>query len=90
VRISKLPPDAPERLVKRTFALLREARISDRRDRIDLFRWILHDPSVSSTNDLNEAELETVVNMLSTWSRQGELESRSREAIGRWRSGQEE
>lgn len=84
-----MPPDAPEKLVKRTFALMRDAKISERDDRINLFRWILQDPSVTSTNDLNEAELDTVVRVLSYWQRNEELVSRARMAIESWRQGHE-
>jgi hypothetical protein len=77
-----MPPDAPPRLVRRVFALLHEARVEDRRERVNLYRWILHDPSVMSTNDLNVTELETIANLLTTWQKQGELEARAREHTG--------
>lgn len=84
-----MPPDAPEKLVRRTFALLRDAGISDRDDRLNLFRWVLQDPSVMSTNDLGENELDVVVRVLSYWQRNEELISRSREAIESWTGGHE-
>jgi hypothetical protein len=84
-----MPPDAPEKLVRRTFALLRDAGISDRNDRLNLFRWILQDPQVTSTNDLDENELDVVVRVLSYWQKNEELISRSRMAIGSWTSGHE-
>jgi hypothetical protein len=77
-----MPPDAPPKLVRHVFALLREARVEDRQERLNLFRWILHDPSIMSTNDLNETELDVIANMLKTWQKQGELEARARERTG--------
>lgn len=84
-----MPPDAPANLVRHTFALLRDAGISDREDRLNLFRWVLQDPSVMSTNDLNENELDVVVRVLSYWQRNDEIVSRSRQAIASWTSGHE-
>lgn len=83
-----MPPDAPEKLVRRTFALLRDARMGERKDRINLFRWILQDPCVGSTNDLDELELQVIVNVLSTWQQQGELEFKARESVDIWVRGQ--
>lgn len=84
-----MPPDAPGKTVRRTFALLRDAGVSDRDDRLNLFRWILQDPSVTSTNDLNETELDVVNRVLSYWQNNEELKSRSRQAIASWTSGHE-
>jgi hypothetical protein len=64
------------------FALLREARITDRRDRLNLFRWILDDPSVMSTNDLNEHEIQGIADTLRNWQREGELEAQARAHTG--------
>jgi len=82
-----MPPDAPENVVRRTFALVRDARITDRDDRLNLFRWILQDPSVMSTNDLNENELDVINRVLGYWQKNGEIEARSRQAIAKWVSG---
>jgi hypothetical protein len=71
-----------QRRTRHVFALLREARITDRQQRLNLFRWILHDPSVMSTNDLNETELDVIATTLKTWQRQGELEAQAREHTG--------
>jgi hypothetical protein len=84
-----MPPDAPARLIRHVFALLNEAKITDRRERLNLYRWILHDPSVNSTNDLNETELDVIATMLKTWKRQGELESQAREHAGGFEEGGE-
>lgn len=75
-----MAPDAPAYLVRKVYALLGAAHISERADKLRLFRWILHDPSIMSTNDLNQAELEGIAATLAGWQRQGELESRAREA----------
>lgn len=68
-----------ERRCRHVFALLREAGITEREPRLNLFRWIVADPTISSTNDLNERELVLIADMLTTWKRAGELESNARE-----------
>jgi hypothetical protein len=75
-----MPPD--QRRVRMLFALLREAHISDRKERLNLFRWILHDPSVSSTNDLDTNEVNMIIEMLSYWKREGRLETEARQHVG--------
>lgn len=83
-----MPPSAPDKTVKHVFALLGDARISDRGERLSLYRWILHDPSVMSTNDLDETDLETIIHTLGAWQRQGEIEAKSRQAIDAWNRGE--
>lgn len=82
-----MPPDAPEKLVRHVFALLRDAHITEREDRLNLFRWIMQDPRVMSTNDLDENELDVVVRVLSYWQRNEEIEGRARQAIANWTQG---
>jgi hypothetical protein len=37
-----------QRRCKHVFALLREAGISDREERLNLFRWIVHDSTIAT------------------------------------------
>lgn len=76
-----MPPNAPTKLVRRMFALMGEARITDRGDRFDLYRWMISDPRVYSTNDLDETEIRTIADTLEYWKRNGELEVRARTAV---------
>ena len=69
------------------FALLKEARVTERADRIALYCWVTAHPDVESTDDLNRHEIDAIVNMLATWSRVGMLESCCREAIDDYRRG---
>jgi hypothetical protein len=64
------------------FALLREAHVTEREERLTLYRWILADPSVNSTNDLGEYELKLVADLLEKWQREGELEFQARQHTG--------
>jgi hypothetical protein len=57
---------------RRLFALLREATISDRDERLRLFSWILCRP-IHTTNELRDIELDTVLNVLSNWQREKQL-----------------
>lgn len=77
-----MAPDAPAWLVKKVFALLGQAKVTERADRLKLYRWIMHDPSVTSTDDLDQMELDTIAKTLEYWQRNGELESRARAVIG--------
>lgn len=70
---------------RRVFALLRDAKIADREERLNLFRWILHDPTVTSTNDLDTRDLEAIMNLLAHWQRNGELEINARQHTGAFR-----
>lgn len=71
-----------QRRCRHLYALLREAHIQDREDRLNLFRWICHDPSISSTNDLDLITLGMVVDTLEYWKREGRLESEARTHTG--------
>ena len=65
--------DVWQKRCRRLFALLREAKVTDREDRLNLFRWAVSDPTISSTNDLDYHSLNVVVQMLEYWQREGEL-----------------
>ena len=71
-----------QRRSRHVFALLREAGISEREQRLNLFRWIVADPTISSTNDLSEPELAMIADLLDKWKRQNELVERTHEHIG--------
>jgi hypothetical protein len=77
-----VPPNAPPGLVRKVFALLGAARVTNRDERLNLMRWILHDPSVMSTNDLSEPEIKMVADLLEKWQRDGELEAQARQHTG--------
>jgi len=64
------------------FALLNQAKITAREDRLNLFRWILHDRGISSTHDLSVTDLQGLIDMLEYWQREGELESMARQHTG--------
>jgi hypothetical protein len=74
-----MPPNAPPGLVRKVFALLGAAHVTDRGERLRLLRWMLHDPTIASTNDLGEHELRAVADTLAYWQSLNELESRCRE-----------
>jgi len=77
-----MPPNADPKLVRLMFALLGEARVTAREERLNLFRWICQDPRVDSTNDLSEEEIKMIADLLNKWKGMGELESRAREHTG--------
>jgi len=70
------------------FALLGQARITEKWDRIWLYRWMCSNPEIVSTNDLSEPEIRMIADTLAYWQRNNELESRSRtavdEAVTKW------
>ena len=68
-----MTPNADPKLVRRVFALLREAQISDRGERLDVMSWITQMP-VGSTNELGEAELDTIASTLAYWLREGRMQ----------------
>ena len=71
-----------QRRCKHVFALLREAGITDREQRLNVFRWIVHDATVSSTNDLALLHLNMIADLLTKWKRDGELVERVHEHTG--------
>lgn len=68
-----------QRKCRRVYALLGAAHITDREARLRLFRWILSDDTVSSTNDLSMQDLDGIADTLWHWQQLGELEARARE-----------
>ena len=64
---------------RRVFAFLRDARISERPDRIRLYQWFFQDDAITSTNDLSTDQLRAFGDTLFYWQSIGELESRCRE-----------
>ena len=70
-----------QRRSRQVFALLREAGISEREERLNLFRWIVSDQTVSSTNDLNVHDLKGIAQTLAYWKAKGELVQRAHEHI---------
>lgn len=76
-----MAPDAPGYLVRKVFALLKNAHVTERRDRLRLYQWVLRDLTIMSTDHLSQADLETVAHTLSMWQHQGELESRARQVV---------
>jgi hypothetical protein len=84
-----MPPNADPKLTRRMFALLGQARVTGRGERIWLYRWMVSDPRIVSTNELDENEIRMIADTLAYWQRNNELESRSRTAIdeakAKWR-----
>lgn len=80
-----MPPDASPKLVRRLFAILNQASMPSRDDRLLLMSWILW-RTVGSTNELHEVEIDGITQTLAHWQRQGELESRCRTAADEWRA----
>ena len=76
-----MAPNAPPKLVRRMFALLGQAGVTEDRDRYALYRWMVADPRIGSTDNLDEHEIRTIADTLAYWQRNGELESRARTAI---------
>lgn len=64
-----------ERRVRQMFALLRHAGVADRQDRLQLMSAVLSKP-VTSTNDMNEIEVQAVVDTLDYWKRSGDIVER--------------
>lgn len=75
-------PDAPksrmrQALEKRLFALLGEAGIGsavERESRITLYRALLDNPEIGSTDDLDDPAIAKIADQLYTWSQQDELD----------------
>ena len=67
------------RRCRHVYALLRKAEITDREARLNVFRWIIHDPTISSTNDLSLRDLNVIVDVLEQWKHHGELLTQAHE-----------
>ena len=61
-----------DNLQKRVFALLREAKVSDRTHRMQLASWILF-REVTTFKDLSRLEYQTIADVLSGWQGRGVL-----------------
>jgi hypothetical protein len=61
------------RASRRVFALLREAGITKREDRMNLYRWFFQDNTISSTTDLNTEGLRSFADTLDYWKRERRL-----------------
>ncbi len=65
-----------EKLVRKMFALLNRAGVTDRGDRLTLMSAILHRP-IDSTNDCTDIEIRGIVDTLDYWKVAGELQTRT-------------
>lgn len=63
---------------RRMFALLGQARIKEKQDRLKLYRWFFQDEGITSTNDLSADALRSLADTLAYWQREGRLESEAR------------
>ena len=59
-------------LMRRLFAMLRDAGVSKRDDRLRLYRFVTCHP-VGSTDDLTDIELESLIQALRGWQSSGRL-----------------
>jgi len=66
------------RASRRVFALLREAGINAREDRLNLYRWFFSDNTISSTNDLSTDALRSFADTLDYWKREKRLQEEAR------------
>jgi len=66
----------PDKITRRMFALLRDAGISQRSDRLKVLRAVLFDPGISSTNELDYHDIATVCDVLAYWQRDGQTADR--------------
>jgi hypothetical protein len=66
------------RASRRVFALLREATITTREDRLNLYRWFFQDNTISSTNDLSTDALRAFADTLDYWKRERRLQDEAR------------
>ncbi len=67
----------------RLFKLLAKSGIKndDREDRIKLYRFILERPEVTTTDDLDDAEVDKVSDQIYKWQREGVADEQIREAL---------
>lgn len=66
-------------LTRKLYALLGAAGVKDREDRLRIFRWVLCEDSINSTDDLSPIQMRAIVDVLDHWQRHGELACRARE-----------
>lgn len=61
------------------FALLNQAKIKTKPERVRLYQWFFQDDTIASTNELSYDQLRAFADTLVYWQSIGELESRARE-----------
>lgn len=66
--------------IRRLFALLRDAEVSERADRLTLMTYLIR-RDVDSVTNLSEIELRAVIDILEYWRRVRELKTRCSAAI---------
>lgn len=72
----KKPARTPMRtaLEKRLFALLKDANVTERDDRLDIYRAIVSGIEITSTNDLPDDAIAAIGDQLYRWKEAGELD----------------
>jgi hypothetical protein len=68
-------------LEKRLFVLLKETEVTERADRLAIYRAILKRPDVNSTNDLDDTAVARVADQLFQWGQDGRLDAEVTEII---------
>ena len=61
-------------LEKRLFALLKDANVTERDDRLDIYRAIVSGIEITSTNDLPDDAIAAIGDQLYRWKEAGELD----------------
>ncbi|HEY2066350.1 MAG TPA: hypothetical protein VGG84_10365 [Gemmatimonadaceae bacterium] len=74
-------PALDQRKVRRLFALLKTVAVTDRDDRLVIFRHLTKRPEISSTNDLTPAELDRIIDALDKADKAGTLDDNVREVL---------
>jgi hypothetical protein len=69
-----------DRKTRHLFALLHQANITNRQDRLNLYTNIIGRP-VHSTNDLTPIELQALIQTLDYWNRNNELHTQTQHHI---------
>lgn len=66
------------RASRRVFALLNEAGVKVKEDRLNLYRWFFQDETISSTTDLSAEALRQFADTLDYWKRERRLQEEAR------------
>jgi hypothetical protein len=69
------------RASRRLFALLGEATIKTKEDRLRLYQWFFQDNTISSTNDLSTDGLRALADTLDYWKREHRLQEEARRRV---------
>jgi hypothetical protein len=56
-------------LTRKAIDLLKAAGVTDRDERLLVYQFIAWRPNITSTNDLNDRELQAVVDVIDYWTR---------------------